>query len=120
MSGIAGYFDDSQEPADDKTKNLPDRRQQRDAPLGFGGHDDNDQFREKGALPDLCAAAVAVDIGCSLRVYPGYHTWQFSGPGILECVAVAGEAGAARLSPGLTKWLAQQRITADVASMTAT
>jgi S-formylglutathione hydrolase FrmB len=76
--GVAGYFDDSQEPADDKTKNLPDRRPRRDAPLGFGGHDENDQFREKGALPDLCAAAVAVDIECSLRVYPGYHTWQFA------------------------------------------
>jgi S-formylglutathione hydrolase FrmB len=77
-SGVAGYFDDSQEPPDDKTKNLPDHRQDRAAPLGFGGNDDNDQFREKGALPDLCAAAVAVNIGCSLRVYTGYHTWQFA------------------------------------------
>ena len=76
--GVAGYFDDSQEPADDKTKNLPDRPDQHEAPVGFGGHDDADVFREKGALPDLCAAAVAVDIGCSLRVYPGYHTWQFA------------------------------------------
>jgi S-formylglutathione hydrolase FrmB len=76
--GVAGYFDDSQEPADDKTKNLPDRKQQREAPVGFGGDDDADEFREKGALPDLCAAAVAVDIECSLRVYPGYHTWQFA------------------------------------------
>ena len=77
-AGVAGYFDDSQEPADDKTKNLPDIRQKHDAPVGFGGHDDDDEFREKGALPDLCAAAVAVNIGCSLRVYPGYHTWQFA------------------------------------------
>ncbi len=76
--GVAGYFDDSQEPADDKTKNLPDRPDQHKAPVGFGGHDDADEFREKGALPDLCAAAVAVNIGCSLRVYPGYHTWQFA------------------------------------------
>jgi S-formylglutathione hydrolase FrmB len=76
--GVAGYFDDSQEPADDKTKNLPDRPEQHDAPVGFGGHNDDDEFREKGALPDLCAAAVAVDIGCSLRVYLGYHTWQFA------------------------------------------
>jgi S-formylglutathione hydrolase FrmB len=30
------------------------------------------------ALPDLCAAAVAVDIGCPLRVHSGYHTWQFA------------------------------------------
>jgi hypothetical protein len=56
--------------------NLPNRPDQHEAPVGFGGHDDADEFREKGALPDLCAAAVAVDIGCSLRVYPGYHTWQ--------------------------------------------
>lgn len=77
-SGVAGYFDDSQEPADDKTKNLPDRPNQHQAPVGFGGHDDVDVFREKGALPDLCAAASAVDVGCTLRVYPGYHTWQFA------------------------------------------
>jgi hypothetical protein len=36
--GVAGYFDDSQEPADDKTKNLPDLRHKRDAPVEFGGH----------------------------------------------------------------------------------
>lgn len=77
-SDIAGLFDDSQEPADDKTKNLPDRLQERAAPVGFGGHGDEVQFREKGAVPDLCAAAVAVDIGCTLWVYPGYHTWQFA------------------------------------------
>ncbi len=28
----------------------------------------------EGALPDLCGAAVAVDIGCTLHVYTGYHT----------------------------------------------
>jgi S-formylglutathione hydrolase FrmB len=77
-AGVAGYFDDSQEPADDKTKNLPDRPQNHAAPVGFGGHDDANEFREKGALPDLCAAAVSADIGCVLRVYPGYHTWQFA------------------------------------------
>jgi S-formylglutathione hydrolase FrmB len=75
--GVAGYFDDSQEPADDKSKNLPNRPQDRRAPVGFGGHDDADEFREKGALPDLCAAALAVNIGCALHVYTGYHTWQF-------------------------------------------
>jgi S-formylglutathione hydrolase FrmB len=75
--GVAGYFDDSQEPSDDKSKNLPDRRQERLAPVGFGGHGDEDQFLEKGALPDLCAAAMAANIGCTLRVYTGYHTWQF-------------------------------------------
>jgi S-formylglutathione hydrolase FrmB len=77
-SGVAGYFDDSQEPADDKSKNLPDRPQDRRAPVGFGGYDDDDEFREKGALPDLCAAALAVNIGCTLHVYIGYHTWQFA------------------------------------------
>jgi S-formylglutathione hydrolase FrmB len=77
-TGVAGYFDDSQEPPDDKTKNLPDNPQKRAAPVGFGGHDDDDEFRQKGALPDLCAAAVAVDIGCALNVYIGYHTWQFA------------------------------------------
>ncbi|MGH7290120.1 MAG: alpha/beta hydrolase, partial [Myxococcota bacterium] len=77
-SGVAGYFDDSQEPPDDKSKDLPDRPRDLKAAVGFGGYDDADEFREKGALPDLCAAATAVNVGCSLRVYPGYHTWQFA------------------------------------------
>ncbi len=76
--GVAGYFDDSKEPADDKTKDLPDRPTDRTAAVGYGGYDDADEFREKGALPDLCAAAMAVRIGCALQVYPGYHTWQFA------------------------------------------
>jgi S-formylglutathione hydrolase FrmB len=75
--GVEGYFDDSQEPPDDKSKNLPDNQQDREVPVGFGGYGDEDEFREKGALPDLCAAALAVNIGCTLRVYTGYHTWQF-------------------------------------------
>ncbi len=100
--GVAGYFDDSQEPPDDKTKNLPDRRQQRDAPVGFGGHDDDDQFREKGALPDLCAAAVAVNIECSLRVYPGLSHLAVRGPGVLECVAVDCAACAHARGPGMS------------------
>ena len=77
-TGVAGYFDDSQEPPADKTKNLPDPPQERLAPVGYGGNADDNQWREKGALPELCAAAVAVNIGCTLRVYPGYHTWQFA------------------------------------------
>jgi len=76
--GVAGYFDDSQEPADDKSKNVADPRRDHEAPVGFGGHDDDNEFREKGALPDLCVAAVAAGIECDLRVYPGYHTWQFA------------------------------------------
>src|SRR6202011_3571794 len=35
--GVAGYFDDSQEPPDDKSKNVPDLHQDRLAPVGFGG-----------------------------------------------------------------------------------
>lgn len=76
-TGVAGMFVDSQEPPDDKSENLPERQVERLAPVGFGGHGDEDQFREKGALPDLCVAAQAVNIGCTLRVYVGYHTWQF-------------------------------------------
>jgi S-formylglutathione hydrolase FrmB len=98
--GVAGYFDDSQEPADDKTANLPNRPDLHPAPVGFGGHDDADEFREKGALPDLCAAAMAVDIGCSLRVYPGYHTWQF----------------AAKAFANAMPWLAQRVHTPGVAN----
>ncbi|BBY64212.1 hypothetical protein [Mycolicibacterium helvum] len=48
-----------------------------DPDFGKFGHGDEDQFREKGVLPDLCAAAVTVNIGCAPRVCIGYHTWQF-------------------------------------------
>lgn len=64
-----GYYPTLQRAWGDVTAGpLPDQADAKDA----------DEFREKGALPDLCAAAVAVHIGCSLRVYPGYHTWQFA------------------------------------------
>jgi hypothetical protein len=48
----------------------------------------------RGALPDLCAAAVAVDIGCSLRGISRLSHLAVRGPGVLQCVAVAGAAGA--------------------------
>jgi S-formylglutathione hydrolase FrmB len=76
-SGVAGYFDDSQEPSDDKTKDLPDAHKELLAPAGYGWHRDGNQLREEGAAPELCAAAAAVNIGCILRVYTGDHNWQF-------------------------------------------
>jgi S-formylglutathione hydrolase FrmB len=90
-TGVAGYFDDSREPADDKTKNLPNNPQHRQAPVGFGGHDDADEFREKGAVPDLCGAAVVVGIGCTLHVYTGYHTWQFAARAFSDAVPWIGQ-----------------------------
>ena len=73
--GVAGYFDDSEDPA----QHTPDYKYfYGEAPVGFGGRGDDDQWREKGAIPDLCAAAVAVYIECSLHVYVGWHTWQFA------------------------------------------
>lgn len=73
--GVAGYFEDSEDPEAD-TPNY--KYYYGEAPVGFGGRNDGDQWREKGALPDLCAAAVAVNIECSLHVYLGWHTWQFA------------------------------------------
>jgi S-formylglutathione hydrolase FrmB len=99
--GVAGYFDDSREPADDKTKNLPDRPREQRAPVGFGGYDDDDEWREKGALPDLCAAAVAVDVGCTLHVYTGYHTWQFAARAFSDGLPwLAQRVGGDRPAPG--------------------
>lgn len=73
--GVAGYFDDSEDPA----KSTPDYKYfYGEAPVGFGGRGDDGQWREEGAVPELCAAAVAVDIECSLHVYVGWHTWQFA------------------------------------------
>ena len=51
-SGVAGYFDDSQEPADDKSKNLPNAVGS-PGTRGIRWVGDEDGFREKGALPDL-------------------------------------------------------------------
>lgn len=75
--GVAGYFEDTQDPAADVPKQA---HALGGAPVGFGGRDDPDdhQWREPGALPDLCAAALAARIECSLHVYLGYHTWQFA------------------------------------------
>ena len=92
--GVAGYFDDSQEPADDKTKNLPDRRLKRDAPVGFGGHDDADEFREKGALPDLCAAALKRRHRMLAAGVSGLPHLAIRREGFLQRLAMAGRAGA--------------------------
>ncbi|MBY0441784.1 MAG: hypothetical protein K2Q25_06565 [Mycobacteriaceae bacterium] len=76
-NGVAGYFDDTQPPEPETPNNT---HYYGEAPVGFGGRgDDNDhQWREEGAISDLCAAAVAVNIECSLHVYVGWHTWQFA------------------------------------------
>ena len=82
--GVAGWFADATKPSD---SNSPDAnspqmgnspRPQSLAPLGFGGHDvwtDNDRT---DASQDLCRAAKAVTITCSVHSTPSGHTWQFA------------------------------------------
>jgi len=58
-SGVSGWFEDTS------------------AGPGRGGRYGNDPD-ENGAARDLCAAAVAVDIGCTVHTVASGHTWQFA------------------------------------------
>ena len=53
-------------------------RPQSDAPLGYGGHDEFRDSDQSGAADDLCAAARAVDIDCSVHRIISFHSWQFA------------------------------------------
>ncbi len=86
-TGVAGWFEDTVKPtnADAVFKGLhaPPKPS---APLGYGGHDewrDNDQT---GAADDLCRAATAVDISCSVHRIVSFHTWQFATRGFSDAL----------------------------------
>lgn len=77
--GVAGWFEDTVKPT---TSASPyqggGHRPQSDAPLGYGGHDEFRDADQAGAADDLCAAARAVGIGCSVHRIISFHTWQFA------------------------------------------
>jgi S-formylglutathione hydrolase FrmB len=77
---VAGWFEDTVKPtnADDPRKRNGGHRPQAGSPSGFGGHDDVRDSDETGAAEDLCAAAKAVDISCTVHKIISFHTWQFA------------------------------------------
>jgi S-formylglutathione hydrolase FrmB len=80
-TGVSGWFEDtvpmSQEEIDSflHKVHLP---AQPSGPLGYGGHDDWHNPDEKGAAQDLCKAATAVAIACSVQTVDSFHSWQFA------------------------------------------
>jgi S-formylglutathione hydrolase FrmB len=85
--GVAGWFADAASVA---TRNSNQAghpaRPQSSAPLGYGGHDvwtDNDRT---DASHDLCRAARAVHIDCTVHSTPSGHTWQFATQSFAEAL----------------------------------
>lgn len=76
--GVAGWFEDTVKPTNTPSPYGSGHRPQSDAPLGFGGHDDYRDSDQAGAADDLCAAARAVGISCSVHRIVSFHTWQFA------------------------------------------
>ena len=79
-AGVSGWFEDTTTPPNDLSRSLLGafKNQPRPvAPLGYGGHD---EWRddETGAAQDLCAAATAVKISCSVHTLVSFHTWSFA------------------------------------------
>jgi S-formylglutathione hydrolase FrmB len=79
-TGVAGWFEDTVDPpdADAIFRSLPPPPPQPVGPLGYGGHEDWDNNDQSGAPEDLCRAATAVTISCSVHKIISFHTWQFA------------------------------------------
>ena len=86
--GVAGWMEDTVKPAnaDDVMKNAGRSRPHADTPIGMGGHDEFRDSDEAGAADDLCAAATAVDISCSVHRIVSFHTWQFAERGFSDAL----------------------------------
>ena len=84
---VAGWFADAKKPTDGNSPQAGHpSRPQSSAPLGFGGHDvwtDNDRA---DASQDLCRAARAVNINCSVHTTTSGHTWQFASQSFAEAL----------------------------------
>ena len=76
--GVAGWFEDTVKPANVASPYGGGHRPQSDAPLGYGGHDEFRDSDQAGAADDLCAAARAADIDCSVHRIISFHSWQFA------------------------------------------
>ena len=81
-TGVSGWFEDTAPlPQDRYRAFLKNFRAppQPSAPLGYGGHHDwSGGFGDGSAARDLCAAASAVNISCSVHTITTFHTWQFA------------------------------------------
>ena len=89
-TGVAGWFEDTITPPDDQFRSLAGafkNRPQPIAPLGYGGHDEWHGSDESGAAGDLCAAAAAVNISCSVHTLMSFHTWPFAARAFTDALA---------------------------------
>jgi S-formylglutathione hydrolase FrmB len=83
-TGVSGWFEDTPKVSDDQMKALAGSgfhpRPQPQNALGFGGHDEwaNGAADQVGAAQDLCQAATAVNISCTVHTIATFHTWQFA------------------------------------------
>ena len=83
-TGVSGWFEDTPKVSEEQLKALAGgsfhSRPQPSNPLGFGGHDEwaNGAEDQVGAARDLCRAATAVNIACTVHTIATYHTWQFA------------------------------------------
>jgi S-formylglutathione hydrolase FrmB len=82
--GVSGWFEDTPPVSEEQKKAFlsggfqPPPQPQN--PLGYGGHDEwsNGAADQVGAAQDLCRAATAVKISCSVHTIATFHTWQFA------------------------------------------
>lgn len=85
--GVAGWFADAASVATHNSNQAGHpARPQSSAPLGYGGHDvwtDNDRT---DASNDLCRAAQAVNIDCTVHSTPSGRTWQFATQSFAEAL----------------------------------
>jgi S-formylglutathione hydrolase FrmB len=80
-TGVSGWFeDDVTQPDNPNTSGAraSKMRPQPIAPMGYGGHDEIPDNDEMGAAHDLCSAATAVNISCSIHTLVSVHGWQLA------------------------------------------
>jgi len=88
-AGVSGWFDEARTPPTDQYSPLLRRlktRPQPSAPLGYGGHDEWRGPDESGVAQQLCTAATAVNISCSVHAMVSFHTWQFAAKAFSEAL----------------------------------
>ena len=89
-TGVVGWFEDTITPPDDQFRPLASAFKNRPhpiAPLGYGGHDEWHDNDATGAAQDLCAAATAVNISCSVHTLMSFHTWPFAARAFTDALA---------------------------------
>ncbi len=98
--GVSGWFEDTPPVSDDQIKKLfPGGFHPPPQPanaLGYGGHDEwrNGAEDQVGAAQDLCHAATAVNISCSVHTIATFHTWQFAAYAFSDALPwLAGQIG---------------------------